>query len=561
MHDLVHDLAKLVAEDELVVINQKDLVCASDSPRYAMVRACKLENMHKNKLLARLRALHMKDSNGLQFKWYNSSFAKCLRILDISGQCTEKLPSSIGNLMQLRYLNASGIQCNVLPKDIGCLSELQYLNLHGSRISALPDSVTKLDQLMHLDISDCVHLQTLPSSFCKLERLFFLSLKNCNQLCSLPDNLARLENLQNLNLSGCSCLSTLPGSFGELQSLKHLNLSGCKKLTMLPNSFIRLIDLRYLNISSCSELEIPVDYLNKLVNLNYLDMSSCPKLLGLPKEFCSLKHLHTLNLSDCSRLQNLPEKLGQMQSIKFILLDGCKQSVRKPILQHRLGAGLQSLPAFVVETQVGSIRSNISQLEQEKFSELELYRLEKVQTVDEAEALKMPARSGLHSMGLMWTIDVERFVEDEVLLQALEPPEDLQKFRVQGYMGERFPKWKVELGSFQRGQLQEVGLMHFPLCNSLPQLGQLANLQKLHLCQMPKIKRLGRELSGKTGALMKLQNFTLEYMENLEEWCTTMTSSTGRLNQEGFMFPALQELNIYHCPLLIMNPCGALQEA
>ncbi|CAO2148911.1 unnamed protein product [Urochloa humidicola] len=459
-------------------------------------------------------------------------------------------------MMQLRYLNASAIQCNVLPKVIGTLSRLQYLNLHGSRISTLPDSVTKLDQLMHLDISDCVHLQTLPNSFCKLKRLFFLSLKNCNQLCSLPDNLARLENLQNLNLSGCSCLSTLPESLGELYSLKHLDLSGCKKLTMLPNSFIRLVDLQYLNISSCSELDIPVDSLNKLVNLNYLDMSSCPKLLGLPQEFCSLKRLHTLNLSDCSRLQNLPEKLGRMQSIKFILLDGCQESVRKPILQHRLGAGLQSLPAFVVETQVGSIRSNIFQLEQEKFSELELYRLENVQTVDEAEALKMPARSGLHRMmGLMWTVGVDRFVEDEALLQALEPPEELQKFRVQGYMGERFPNWKVELGSFKRDQLREVGLMHFPMCNSLPQLGQLANLEKLHLCWMPKIKKLDRELCGKTGALMKLKNFTLEYMQNLEEWCTTMTSSTGQLIQEGFMFPALQELNIYHCPLLTMNPC------
>nr|TKW00730.1 hypothetical protein SEVIR_8G130800v2 [Setaria viridis] len=555
MHDLVHDLAKLVADDELVVINQEDVVCASDSPRYAMVFACKLENLHKNKLLAGLRALHTKDSNGLKFKWYNSSFVKCLRILDISGLCTEKLPSSIGNMMQLRYLNASGIQCEVLPKAIGTLLELQYINLHGSRISALPDSVTKLGQLMHLDISDCVHLQTLPNSFCNLECLRFLSLKNCCRLSSLPDDLARLKNLEKLNLSGCSCLHTLPKSLGGLDSLKQLDLSGCKKLTMLPKSFISLTGLQYLNISSCSELDIPVDALNKLTKLNYIDMSSCPKLLGLPQEFCSLKHLHTLNLSDCSKLANLPEKLGQMESIKFILLDGCTESVRKPILQHRLGAGLQSLPAFVVETKDGSIRSNISQLEQEKFSELELYRLENIRTVDEAKALKMPDRSGLRSLGLMWTLNVDRFVEDEALLQALEPHENLKKLRVQGYMGERFPKWKLELGSSRQGQLQEVGLMHFPMCNSLPQLGQLANLKKLHLCRMHKIRTLGRELSSNTGGLRNLQNFTLEYMENLEEWCTTMTSATGQRKQEGFMFPALQELNIYHCPLLTMNPC------
>ncbi|CAO1940474.1 unnamed protein product [Urochloa humidicola] len=555
MHDLVHDLAKLVADDELVVINEEDKVYAPYPPRYAMIFSCKLENLHKNNLLTRLKALHIKDSKGLKFKWNNCSFVKCLRILDISGLCSEKLPSSIGNMMQLRYLNASGIQCEVLPKTIGTLSKLQYLNLHGSRISALPDSVTKLGQLMHLDISDCVHLQTLPNSFCNFERLYFLSLKNCSRLSSLPDNLAKLKNLEKLNLSGCSCLHTLPKSLGGLDSLRQLDLSGCKKLTMLPKSFISLTGLQYLNISSCSELDIPVDDLTKLTKLNYIDMSSCPKLLGLPQEFCRLKHLHTLNLSDCSKLANLPEELGQMESIKFILLDGCAESVRKPILQYRLGAGLQSLPAFVVETNVGSIRSNISQLEQEKFSELELYRLENIRTVDEAKALKMPDRSGLRSLGLMWTINVERFVEDEALLQALEPHENLNKFRMQGYMGKRFPKWKLELGSSRQGQLHEVGLMHFPMCNTLPQLGQLANLKKLHLSRMPKIRRLGRELSDSTGGLRNLQIFTLEYMKNLEEWCTTMTSATGQRKQDGFMFPALQELNIYHCPLLTMNPC------
>lgn len=555
MHDLVHDLAMLVADDELLVINQECVVFKSDSPRYAMVFACKLENLHKNKLLAGLRALHIKDSDGLKFKWYNFSFVKCLRIMDISGLCTEKLPSSIGNMMQLRYLNASGIQCEVLPKAIGSLSKLQYLNLHGSRISALPDSVTKLGQLMHLDISDCVHLQTLPNSFCNLESLCFLSLKNCCRLSSLPDDLARLENLEKLNLSGCSCLDTLPKSLGELDSLKLLDLSGCMKLTMLPKSFISLTSLQYLNISSCSELDIPVDALNKLTKLNYIDMSCCPKLVGLPQEFCSLKHLHTLNLSDCSKLAYLPEKLGQMESIKFILLDGCTESVRKPILKHRLGAGLQSLPAFVVERKADSIRSNIFQLEQEKFSELELYRLENIHTVDEAKALKMPDRSGLRSLGLMWTLNVDRFVEDEALLQALEPHENLKKLTVQGYMGERFPKWKLELGSSRQGHLHEVGLMHFPMCSSLPQLGQLANLKKLYLSRMPKIRRLGRELSDNTGGLRNLQIFTLEYMENLEEWCTTMTSATGQQKQEEFMFPALQELTIYHCPLLTMRPC------
>ncbi|XP_062183321.1 putative disease resistance protein RGA1 isoform X2 [Phragmites australis] len=554
MHDLVHDLAVSVADDDLVVINGENTEAKLYRYRYAMLVAYEKTNLHKD-LPAGLRALHIKDCPRLKFKWYNSSLVKCLRILDISGCRIEKIPSSLGKLMQLRYLNASGTQSKELPKAIGSLSKLQYLNLHGSCISGLPESPTKLGQLMHLDLSDCVDLKTLPKSFCELECLSLLTLENCSQLSSLPDDLGRLKNLDNLNLSGCSCLDMLPESLGELESLRQLDLSGCKKLTMLPYSFARLTCLQYLNISSCSELDIPVDTLNNLVKLEYVNMSSCPKLLGLPQEFCSLQHLHTLNLSDCSKLTNLPERLGQMKSIRFILLDGCAESVRKPILQHGLGAGLQSLPAFVIETEVDSIRSNISQLEHEKFSELELYRLEKVRTVDEAEAIKLPARSGLRSLGLMWTMNIERFIEDETLLQTLEPPEDLQKFRVQGYMGERFPTWNVEIGSCRRGQLDEIAFMHFPMCNSLPHLGQLANLKNLHLSRMPKIRRLDRELCDHTGALRTLEKITLEYMENLEEWYTTKPSGSGQQKQEGFMFPALQELNIYHCPRLTMHPC------
>jgi Leucine-rich repeat (LRR) protein len=554
MHDLVHDLAMFVVDDDLVVISGENSECAFERPRYALLVACENLNLLKD-LPTPLRALRIIDSPLLKIKWYNSSFVKFLRVLDISGTCIEKLPSSIGKLMQLRYLNASGIQSEELPKAIGSLSELRYLNFHGSSISALPESASKLGRLLHLDLSACMNLQMLPRSFCDLKCLSLLNLENCSLLSSLPDDLGKLKNLDKLKLSGCTCLDMLPESLGELESLRQLDLSGCKKLSMLPHSYCELTKLKYLNIARCSDLDIPVDTLNKLISLEYVNMSSCPKLLGLPQEFCNLEHLHTLNLSDCSNLKKLPERLGQMQSLRFISLDGCAESVRRPVLQHGLGAGLQSLPAFVIETEIKNIRSNISELEQEKFSELELYRLENVRTVDEAEALKLSNRSELRSLGLMWTLNINRFVSDEALLRTLEPPKLLKKLRVHGYMGERFPKWNVEIGSHHRVQLDEVQFMHFPMCNSLPHLGRLANLKKLHLSRMPKIRIVGTELCDHTGSLKKLEILTLEYMENLVEWNTILPSASGLENHQEFMFPALQELNIYHCPQLVMQPC------
>ncbi|KAM0866952.1 hypothetical protein ACQ4PT_042311 [Festuca glaucescens] len=154
MHDLVHDLARLVIDDEIFVVgkggNTKG-VCY----HYALLDDCsKPLGLESSKI----RALRFMDCAETELHGAAFSSSKSMRVLDLSECSIQKLPDSIGVLKQLRYLNAPRVQDAIIPKDITRLSKLMYLNLHGSsRILALPESIGEIEgeQKMSMPESDC----------------------------------------------------------------------------------------------------------------------------------------------------------------------------------------------------------------------------------------------------------------------------------------------------------------------------------------------------------------------------------------------------------------------
>ncbi|XP_047043894.1 disease resistance protein RGA2-like [Lolium rigidum] len=135
MHDLVHDLARLVMDDEILVAG-KGRNTKGSWYHYALLDDCtKPLDLESSKI----RALRFMDCDKTELHCVAFSSAKSLRVLDLSECIIHKLPDSIGVLKQLRYLNAPRVQDAVIPNDISTLSKLMYLNLHGSsRILALP---------------------------------------------------------------------------------------------------------------------------------------------------------------------------------------------------------------------------------------------------------------------------------------------------------------------------------------------------------------------------------------------------------------------------------------
>ncbi|KAM3223506.1 hypothetical protein ACQJBY_057082 [Aegilops geniculata] len=328
MHDLVHDLARSVITEELVVFDAK---IASNTRRkvdriYASLINCNISDYSKARKMSsifppKLRAVHFLDC---EFHGGAFSFPKCLRVLDLSRCSITKFPRALGQLKQVEVLIAPKMQGRQFPESITRLSKLNYLKLSGScELSAIPSSVSKLESLVHLDLSYCTGVKVIPETLGSLKNLQTLDLSNCHILKSLPESLGSLKNLQTLDLSCCHLLKSLPESLASLKNLQTLKLSWCNKLEFLPESLGSLKNLQKLDLSYCKKLESLPESLGSLKNLQKLDVSYCKKLEALPESLGSLKSLQTIDLLECHGLKSLPESLGSLKNLETLDLSWC----------------------------------------------------------------------------------------------------------------------------------------------------------------------------------------------------------------------------------------------
>jgi len=150
MHDLVHDLARLLVVDKILDASNT----GGRGYQYAWLTDCgkPLKSLTDSPVM--IRALHFRDHSLQSLEDDAFLPARSLQVMDVSGCHIGYLPASIGELVHLRYLNAPRLQSEMLPYSFTKLSELIYINLSGSNISALPDSIGEIKGLMHLDISN-----------------------------------------------------------------------------------------------------------------------------------------------------------------------------------------------------------------------------------------------------------------------------------------------------------------------------------------------------------------------------------------------------------------------
>lgn len=362
MHDLVHDVARLVMIDE-VLLTSEQANTDGISYHYALLSNCIEPLETSTDYPNKIRALRFMNCKKHRLDDGAFSSAKFLRVLDLSECSIQKLPDSIGQLKQLRYLNAPGVQDQMIPNCITKLIKLMYLSLRGSsKLLSLPESVGEMEELMYLDLSDCSGIRELPESFGKLKKLLHLDFSDCSCIRSLSLCLGSLTELQYLNLScssdlylpevqflgnltkleylNLSCSSNLfiPGVqfLGALTKLNYLNLSSQhSNLQSLPEDFGSLIELKYLSLSGCDMIvELPRSF-EKLKNLVHLDLSCCSSLLSIPQALHGLAKLEYLNLSlqngeihqDKLPLMGLPEVIGSLRNLRYLNLARCMDYV------------------------------------------------------------------------------------------------------------------------------------------------------------------------------------------------------------------------------------------
>uniref|UniRef100_A0A0D3HJI0 Uncharacterized protein n=1 Tax=Oryza barthii TaxID=65489 RepID=A0A0D3HJI0_9ORYZ len=448
-------------------------------------------------------------------------------------ESVEKL-GNLGSLTELQYFHFSTSSCSpgLSQTDICAFTKLEYLHLSTEftdiKIKRLPDAMGSFIKLEYLDLSGWRELEELPKSWGSLKNLIHLDLSKCFKIKGVPEALSSLTKLQYLNLSDCCCdesdrlqLRGLEKVVGKLTELRYLYLS--KFLNILLAAFqgepiAKTVDVFYNMFASISSLS----------HLQELDLSNNDSITFLPESIGNLNILHTLNLSSCSRLVQLPRAMHDMDNLKHLNVSGCC-FLDKSIIPKLSGISF-SLPQFAVQTCNGESSSNLvmlQKLDSTTTPELEISKLENVITVEEAQRVRLKEKKMISDLTLCWTRDVRRFVEDRDLLGELEPPRDLQKFKLQGYNSVAFPDWLMNIAPHHFPSLNTIYLVDLPKCTCLPPLGQLPYLKTLSLEGMNGVTKIDGEFCGRAGAFSSLSRFSISNMESLEEWQTMYSCSEG----------------------------------
>ncbi|TYG77413.1 hypothetical protein ES288_D03G193200v1, partial [Gossypium darwinii] len=240
MHDLVHDLAFSVVQNEVNSCNHY----STGNVQYLLFDLSKQDASQLPNNLRRLQSLLLLDGEGkadsesLIAKVISRS--KHLRVLHLSGCSFKHFPNNIHYLKQLRYLN---LACNGNTKRLpNSICNLQKRR----RIEELPKDIRYLISLRKLMVTTkqtyvffkCENLENLLEGIRNLTAIRELYIDECNNLISLPQGLKYLTTLQTLAISDCEKLDLTNGELDlerkEDGSLRKLAIGGVPKLESLP---------------------------------------------------------------------------------------------------------------------------------------------------------------------------------------------------------------------------------------------------------------------------------------------------------------------------------------
>ncbi|XP_061364605.1 putative disease resistance protein RGA3 [Gastrolobium bilobum] len=328
LHDLVHDLATYVANEEFQLLNSSNQNICKHAQHLSFFKNDLLDH---SSIPRGLRTIFFPNGANNE-AFFNTLVSRCnyLRVLNLIESEYESLPSSIGKLKHIRFL---------------CL----YSN---EKLKRLPSSVCKLQNLLVLDLRGCTNLQTLPKGIgnmislrdlgistkqsdfpdkevAKLTSLELLSLSNCDNLVSFL-KAVQLPNLKGLFIDSCDNLKSLP--LHATPNLETLLIRNCDKLELskgLDNQILEL-RLKLLELSYLPQLVTWPQWLQRSGSpLHSLLIDNCDNLKELPKWLSTLIHLKTLMIIKCPKLLSLPEDMHCFTYLEYLCIEDCPNLCRR----------------------------------------------------------------------------------------------------------------------------------------------------------------------------------------------------------------------------------------
>uniref|UniRef100_A0A2N9FSP6 Uncharacterized protein n=1 Tax=Fagus sylvatica TaxID=28930 RepID=A0A2N9FSP6_FAGSY len=273
----------------------------------------------------------------------------------------------------------------------------------------------------------------------------------------------------------------------------------------------------------------------------------------------------TLRIKNCNLLEELPKDLSNLINLRHIYID-LEFINRTPKDIGRL-TSLQTLPFFTVNPDAGCSLEELGHLNQLS-GELDIYNLEHVRDNVEAKSANLAKNAKIYKLGFHWRVHEDFFnisdevddINDEEVLEGLQPHQNLKSLTIEGYKGKKFPSWMLTGRDARDGlslfdNLIEITLSFYYNCEEVPTLGHLPCLQVLEINEMNNVRCIGTKFYSdgnyRNALFPTLRRLKLSYMINLVEWkdakeLTTATYLRG--------FSSLIELEISKCTTLTTFP-------
>ncbi|KAJ6882788.1 disease resistance protein RGA4 [Populus alba x Populus x berolinensis] len=354
--------------------------------------------------------------------------------------------------------------------------------------------------------------------------------------------------------------TSFPASIRKAKGLRSL-LIGSRDPSLgaaLLDVFKQLTCIRSLNLSWSSIKEIPKE-VGKLIHLRHLNLADCGELESLPETTCDLCNLQSLDVTWCRSLKELPKAIGKLIKLRHLQIYGSGVAfIPKGI--ERITC-LRTLDVFTVcgggenESKAANLRElkNLNHIG----GSLIISNLGRGKE-DASDAAEAQLKNKKRLLCLELGFDYNQ--ENGILIEALQPPSDLEYLTISSYRGFNLPNWMMTLT-----RLQVLTLRYCENVDVLPPLGRLPNLERLVLSSL-KVRRLDAGFLGivninegeiaKVTAFPKLKELGISYLEEVEEW----DGIERRVGEEDAnttsisIMPQLRELMIVNCPLLRALP-------
>ncbi|RWR91774.1 putative disease resistance RPP13-like protein 1 [Cinnamomum micranthum f. kanehirae] len=321
MHDLIHDLLKSVAGEEVIIVKAPIDTIPSETRHLALTEeddewVREPKNLDALKKCKKLRSMITASSIDINVCL---SF-RCLRVLDLSWSWIHFLPNSIDKLRHLRYFDISYTEITELPETICNLHNLQTLRVIRTRLQKLPKNIKRMISLRHIEVEERLKNLSLPKGIGELTFLrtlpkFIITKESGARIEELKDlNLLwgniRIGGLDNITNVGCAREANLKAK-KHVNSLK-LSWSGDETVAAEGNAkeVIEFLephsDLKELSVKNYTGLGFPSWMMKKLTNLKKISLSSCERCEWLPP-LGQLDFLESLEIDTMDAVKHIVE--------------------------------------------------------------------------------------------------------------------------------------------------------------------------------------------------------------------------------------------------------------